>query len=115
MTGLPRSRAEAGHGLLWSGLAVSAANCLRFALAWHTRLLTSLRVEEPGRQPDRGRLPRAARSREHAAREPDAPALARRARARPEAGRPLARRTQPPHSPFTELENRHAFEHHRAG
>ncbi|WP_436494257.1 VUT family protein [Actinokineospora sp. HUAS TT18] len=25
MTGLPRSRAEAGHGLLWSGLAVSAA------------------------------------------------------------------------------------------
>ncbi|MFD8497282.1 VUT family protein [Amycolatopsis sp. NPDC059657] len=25
MTGLPRSRAEAGHGLPWSGLAVSAA------------------------------------------------------------------------------------------
>jgi hypothetical protein len=66
MTGLPRSRAEAGHGLLWSGLAVSAANCLRFALAWHTRLLTSLRVEEPGRQPDRG--PTSARGKEPRAR-----------------------------------------------
>lgn len=32
----------------------SESNCLRFALAWHTRLLTSLRAEEPGDQRDRG-------------------------------------------------------------
>ncbi|AXB45333.1 hypothetical protein DI005_21640 [Prauserella sp. PE36] len=32
----------------------SESNCLRFALAWHTRLLTSLRAEEPGHQSDRG-------------------------------------------------------------
>nr|WP_245589661.1 hypothetical protein [Amycolatopsis balhimycina] len=32
----------------------SESNCLRFALGWHTRLLTSLRAEEPGYRPDRG-------------------------------------------------------------
>lgn len=79
MTGLPRSRAEAGHGLLWSGLAVSAANCLRLALAWHTRLLTSLRVEETGRQPDRG--PTSARGKEPRARQ-------RTGRTRPGSPRP---------------------------
>ncbi|NKQ59365.1 hypothetical protein HFP15_41670 [Amycolatopsis sp. K13G38] len=33
----------------------SESNCLRFALAWHTRLLTSLRAEEPGRGPTSAR------------------------------------------------------------
>jgi hypothetical protein len=32
----------------------SESNCLRFALAWHTRLLTSLRAEELGHKPDCG-------------------------------------------------------------
>lgn len=31
----------------------SESNCLRFALAWHTRLLTSLRTEEPGHKSNR--------------------------------------------------------------
>jgi hypothetical protein len=33
----------------------SESNCVHFALAWHARLLTSLRTEELGRRPDRGR------------------------------------------------------------
>lgn len=90
----------------------SESNCLPFAMAWHARLLRSLRIDEPGTQSDcvptsthangsRARAEKAKRTR------PDSACAA------PAAGRRPAHRTRPGHSPPSRNGDCHALEHRR--